>query len=140
MPLLGSRLSCGARNTGPLSEFDGNTGVWIETVPICDCAGQVTGAFDFRGKLEFGQNTRPGAVAGFSPAPRGSVTRAADPMLLYFTSGTTAKPKMVLHSQQSYPVGHLSTMYWIGLRPARQADGNLVADREAVDCEVHCVF
>jgi acetyl-CoA synthetase len=44
------------------------------------------------------------------------VTRAADPMLLYFTSGTTSKPKLVLHSQQSYPVGHLSTMYWIGLQ------------------------
>jgi acetyl-CoA synthetase len=44
-------------------------------------------------------------------------TFASDPALLYFTSGTTSKPKMVLHSQQSYPVGHLSTMYWIGLQP-----------------------
>ncbi len=43
-------------------------------------------------------------------------TRATDPMLLYFTSGTTAKPKLVLHTHQSYPVGHLSTLYWIGLR------------------------
>ncbi|HLY18110.1 MAG TPA: AMP-binding protein [Bryobacteraceae bacterium] len=45
------------------------------------------------------------------------VTRASDPLLLYFTSGTTAKPKLVLHSHQSYPVGHLSTMYWLGLLP-----------------------
>jgi acetyl-CoA synthetase len=44
-------------------------------------------------------------------------TAAADPLLLYFTSGTTAKPKLVLHSHQSYPVGHLSTMYWLGLQP-----------------------
>ncbi|MGE8067108.1 AMP-binding protein [Pseudomonas sp. NPDC089569] len=44
-------------------------------------------------------------------------TLATDPLLLYFTSGTTSKPKMVLHSHQSYPVGHLSTMYWIGLQP-----------------------
>jgi len=44
-------------------------------------------------------------------------TPANDPLLLYFTSGTTAKPKMVLHTQQSYPVGHLTTMYWLGLRP-----------------------
>ncbi len=44
-------------------------------------------------------------------------TRAEDPLLLYFTSGTTATPKLVLHSHQSYPVGHLSTMYWLGLRP-----------------------
>ena len=44
-------------------------------------------------------------------------TRATDPLLLYFTSGTTAKPKLVLHTHQSYPVGHLSTLYWLGLRP-----------------------
>jgi acetyl-CoA synthetase len=44
-------------------------------------------------------------------------THADDPMLLYFTSGTTAKPKLVLHSQRSYSVGALSTMYWIGLQP-----------------------
>jgi len=44
------------------------------------------------------------------------VTKADDPLLLYFTSGTTSKPKLVLHTHQSYPVGHLSTMYWIGLR------------------------
>lgn len=40
-----------------------------------------------------------------------------EPLLLYFTSGTTARPKLVEHTQTSYPVGHLSTMYWIGLRP-----------------------
>jgi acetyl-CoA synthetase len=44
-------------------------------------------------------------------------TSADDPLLLYFTSGTTAKPKLVQHSHRSYPVGHLSTMYWIGLQP-----------------------
>ena len=43
-------------------------------------------------------------------------TLGDDPLVLYFTSGTTAKPKMVLHTHRSYPVGHLSTMYWIGLR------------------------
>ena len=44
-------------------------------------------------------------------------TRADDPMLLYFTSGTTAKPKLVLHSHRSYPVGHLTTIFVLGLRP-----------------------
>lgn len=43
-------------------------------------------------------------------------TKASDPLLLYFTSGTTALPKLVQHSHASYPVGHLSTMYWIGLQ------------------------
>ena len=44
-------------------------------------------------------------------------TKATDPLLLYFTSGTTARPKLVLHSHQSYPVGHLSTMFGLGLKP-----------------------
>jgi acetyl-CoA synthetase len=54
------------------------------------------------------------ASADFTPDGE---TRPDDPVLLYFTSGTTATPKLVLHSHQSYPVGHLSTMYWLGLRP-----------------------
>jgi acetyl-CoA synthetase len=53
-----------------------------------------------------------GAPAAFTPEGE---TLASDPLLLYFTSGTTSRPKLVLHSHQSYPVGHLSTMYWIGL-------------------------
>ncbi|WP_062203286.1 AMP-binding protein [Aureimonas sp. AU12] len=44
-------------------------------------------------------------------------TQPDDPMLLYFTSGTTAKPKLVLHTHRSYPVGALSTLYWLGLKP-----------------------
>ena len=43
--------------------------------------------------------------------------RTTDPLLLYFTSGTTSRPKLVEHTHFSYPVGHLSTMYWLGLRP-----------------------
>jgi len=54
------------------------------------------------------------ASAQFEPQ---GVTQATDPLLLYFTSGTTSKPKLVAHNHQSYPVGHLSTMYWIGLKP-----------------------
>jgi len=56
-----------------------------------------------------------GSFSG-SFAPEG-VTRAGDPLLLYFTSGTTALPKLVAHTQVSYPVGHLSTMYWVGIQP-----------------------
>ncbi len=54
------------------------------------------------------------AAETFTPE---GLTLAEDPLLLYFTSGTTSKPKLVEHTHASYPVGHLSTMYWIGLRP-----------------------
>ncbi|WP_315942989.1 AMP-binding protein [Nesterenkonia marinintestina] len=55
-----------------------------------------------------------GAPADFAPD---GPTGAEDTLLLYFTSGTTSKPKLVEHTHTSYPVGHLSTMYWIGLEP-----------------------
>jgi acetyl-CoA synthetase len=55
--------------------------------------------------------TAPGQVVAQAP------TRAEDLLLLYFTSGTTARPKLVAHTHVSYPVGHLSTMYWLGLQP-----------------------
>jgi acetyl-CoA synthetase len=44
-------------------------------------------------------------------------TNATDPLLLYFTSGTTSRPKLVEHSHQSYPVGILTAVYWLGLQP-----------------------
>ncbi|MFF9066028.1 acyl-CoA synthetase [Streptomyces sp. NPDC014891] len=44
-------------------------------------------------------------------------TRAADPSFCYFTSGTTSLPKLVEHSHAGYGVGHLSSLYWSGLRP-----------------------
>jgi acetyl-CoA synthetase len=52
-----------------------------------------------------------------SAGPFAAETTVDDSMLIYFTSGTTSKPKLVEHSQVSYPVGHLSTMAWIGVRP-----------------------
>ena len=56
--------------------------------------------------------------AADSPAePCEVVTEVDDPVLYYFTSGTTKDPKLVVHTQLSYPVGHLSTMYFIGVRP-----------------------
>jgi acetyl-CoA synthetase len=53
------------------------------------------------------------SLDGFEPD---EPTPASDPLLLYFTSGTTALPKLVEHTHASYPIGHLSTMYWIGLQ------------------------
>ncbi len=64
------------------------------------------------GWIEF-EDSHQAASEFHPPAP----TPADALMLLYFTSGTTAKPKLVAHSHTSYPVGHLSTAYWIGLRP-----------------------
>ncbi|HET8880516.1 MAG TPA: AMP-binding protein [Arthrobacter sp.] len=55
-----------------------------------------------------------GAAEEFTPdAP----TLADETLLLYFTSGTTSKAKLVEHTHTSYPVGHLSTMFWIGMEP-----------------------
>lgn len=55
-----------------------------------------------------------GASESFSPTQD---TAADETLLLYFTSGTTSKAKLVEHTHTSYPVGHLTTMYWIGLEP-----------------------
>ncbi|MBQ6895262.1 MAG: AMP-binding protein [Clostridia bacterium] len=47
------------------------------------------------------------------PRPQGcDATTNSDPMLVYFTSGTTGNPKMVMHNF-TYPLGHISTgKYW----------------------------
>ncbi len=55
---------------------------------------------------------------GDFPRPEGPEAVAVrDPMLLYFTSGTTGQPKMVRHNFL-YPLGHLVTaVYWQQCRP-----------------------
>ena len=86
-----------------------------------------------------------GASETFTPD---GPTNADDPMLLYFTSGTTAKPKLVRHSQRSYPVGGLSTMFWLGLAARRRASEHFLAGLgqarlelllRAVECRRHRV-
>ncbi len=49
----------------------------------------------------------------YAPTP----TCSEELLFLYFTSGTTARPKLVAHTHASYPIGHLSTMYWLGAKP-----------------------
>ncbi|MBP3043280.1 AMP-binding protein [Arthrobacter jiangjiafuii] len=63
------------------------------------------------GWLDYARSSEVEAV------PLQTVTDAGDPLLFYFTSGTTSRPKLVEHTQVSYPVGHLSTMYFLGLQP-----------------------
>ena len=68
------------------------------------------------GKAQGWHDYKQGYASPAAFQPHGE-TCASDPLQLYFTSGTTAKPKLVMHSHTSYPVGHLSTMYWIGITP-----------------------
>jgi len=74
--------------------------------------GRGTALLQAAGWQEFEQGYD--APAEFRPDAE---TGAGDPLQLYFTSGTTSKPKLVMHTHTSYPVGHLSTMYWIGIQP-----------------------
>src|SRR5690349_11248178 len=97
------------------------------------CVGAPT-----EGWLDYAEADR--APGGFTPDRE---TDADEPLMLYFTSGTTASPKLVEHTHVSYPVGHLATMYWIGLKPgdvhlnisspgwAKHAWSNLFAPRTA---------
>lgn len=71
-----------------------------------------TGASLERDALDYADSSS--ADTAFVP---GASTRADETLLLYFTSGTTSRAKLVEHTHTSYPVGHLSTMYWIGLEP-----------------------
>ncbi len=89
------------------AKFDGLPGDWTRVVVSAGAGGSTP-----PGWLPYTEAFTQ--AAEFTPD---GPTRACDPLLLYFTSGTTAQPKLVEHTHASYPVGHLSTMYWLGLRP-----------------------
>ncbi len=92
---------------------------------VAKCAGLPRRTANGRPVLFVNTSDRP--IDGWTPLSQAYVgpdtfkadgpTQADDPLLLYFTSGTTALPKLVRHSHRSYPVGALSTMYWLGLQP-----------------------
>ncbi len=88
-------------NPPDTAKFDSVPGDYLRI-----CVGEVSGWSDLRAAYE--QAAVPVAHPGTAPG---------DPLLLYFTSGTTSRPKLVQHTQASYPLGHLSTVYWLGVRP-----------------------
>lgn len=69
----------------------------------------------------------PGTVPGWTdyrdseresaPFVPDRATPGDDVAFCYFTSGTTSSPKLVAHTHTSYPVGHLSSLFWNGLLP-----------------------
>ncbi|MFL1377818.1 MULTISPECIES: AMP-binding protein [unclassified Nocardiopsis] len=82
-------------------KFEGLSGHWTRI-----CVGYMDGWLGYPDSEHAGLDFHPAQRIGPDA-----------PLLVYFTSGTTAKPKLVVHTQRSYPVGHLSTMYWLGVRP-----------------------
>jgi acetyl-CoA synthetase len=91
----------------------------VVTDPACaEKIGAAPGAFTrlVAGGATAGWTSLDEALSAPAAFTADGPTRRDDPLLLYFTSGTTTKPKLVLHTHQSYPVGHLSTMYWVGMR------------------------
>jgi acetyl-CoA synthetase len=119
---LADRISRGGArwvitNAADAAKFDGVPGDYGKILVDAGRqpgAGQQTAAPGFTEKTEWLDYGQAYAAA---PVQLQTVTDAADPLLFYFTSGTTSRPKLVEHTQVSYPVGHLSTMYFLGLQP-----------------------
>ncbi len=72
----------------------------------CDCLEKehIPCWTDYQDSQEYPETYEPGFI-----------TYSTDTLFLFFTSGTTSKPKLVMH-QYHYPVGHLTTMYWLDLQ------------------------
>jgi len=90
-------------NAGDVDKFSGVPGEYTRL-----SVGAADGWSDLHGAYRRVGDVPPTEHPGTAPG---------DPLLYYFTSGTTSRPKLVEHTQASYPIGHLSTMYWLGLRP-----------------------
>jgi acetyl-CoA synthetase len=91
---------CNAADTGKVDQVPGG----YQRVAVGDTAPEGWTAYSAGYGLDGSALPHPGNAS-------------TDRMLLYFTSGTTSRPKLVEHTHRSYPVGHLSTMYWLGLLP-----------------------
>ncbi|GAA4737442.1 AMP-binding protein [Nocardioides endophyticus] len=94
-------------NAGDTTKFDGVPGTYLRFVVGSDSVGgwvSYRDAYDIPCDQATKASTHPGNGSN-------------DRLLLYFTSGTTSRPKLVEHTHVTYPVGHLTTMYWLGLQP-----------------------
>jgi acetyl-CoA synthetase len=97
----------------------GNTVAVIAEPGVADRFAEVTGAplrLSSTGIVPEWESLDAAAQASEQFEPE-QLTSTSELMLLYFTSGTTAQPKLVPHTHASYPIGHLSTLYWTGLQP-----------------------
>lgn len=96
-----ARIHAVITNPDGIAKIDGFEGIRVLA------GGAEGGWFDF----DHGVRT---ASPDFAAEP----TRAEDPGILFFTSATTGEPKMVLHTQTSYGLGHrLTGALWLDLRP-----------------------
>ena len=95
-----------------------------EVAGIITCAEVAERLGDFHGRKIIAAASQPGwtnfdaglreSGADFDPEP----TRADEPGIIYFTSGSTGPPKMVLHTQVSYGLGHRVTgEHWLCCKP-----------------------
>ncbi len=127
--IKGGQLLIPAASILTVSDLEYRFGRLLPAVVIADAenAAKIDAAEQALGlrislKMLVGAAERPGWVgfaglAGLPTTAEAAPTRSDDPLFLFFTSGTTGLPKVVAHTHFSYPVGHLSTAAWIGLRP-----------------------
>ena len=103
--LLPAVVIADAENAAKIDEAEQASGQGIRLKMLVDADVQRAGWVSFA------------ETAGQPSKAPAAHTRADDPLFLFFTSGTTGLPKVVTHTHFSYPVGHLSTAAWIGIRP-----------------------
>jgi len=112
---LSDRVSrSGARHAVCLDELAEQTSPQVEGLRVA--VGGVRRGGRAMGPLP-GWHSFPGPEHPDRPFEPSGPTPSDAVAFCYFTSGTTSAPKLVAHSHQSYPVGHLSSMYWNGLLP-----------------------